>query len=837
MDSRDSSSLLAASRDGGSGVDDDDVLSLTSSLAREAAMLFQSRKYAECVDVLIQLNQLKDQDPKVLHNIALAKFFRDGCLKNRELIEELINVKNKYKANACASGGEAGLQPCNKNTSGPRGTNSAGHNVSDSSLPYTDEFDSSVTTLNMAIISYHLHDYARAISILEPLFQNIEPINEGTALHVCMLLLDLAVASQDVAKFADVINYVEKAFGFGHTNQTDNGSMGLQPSNLVMKSSSIPPVNMSTVDDLNSDESSATANASDSLSRTLSDESAEYETLLSTLDMGELSRPTNVPCSIDLPRTPSGHFSLVDLKLKLPLYKVHLLFLTRRLKTAKRELKSAMNLARGRDSSSALLLKSQLELARGNYVKAEKLLKACYNQADIGSSVIYHNNVGCIFYQWGKYNTAGVFYKKALLVCSSIQKEKPNEHETISQDKSLLILYNRGLQYLACGNPVLAAQCFQKATLVFYSKPLLWLRIAECCLMALKKGHDDSFNRLLCRPEFKVIVIGEGKWRQLSVEDGLVKKRHMSSTERDGSRLGSDTAPHNLSLSFARQCLWNALELVRRFESKLVKSSLAKSAPEENEPCEAASLKNSNLKQPPGFGDSKASQANTNGDLKMQKSGAHVNAALSSMSDYEDSCRSEHMKIKQSALVALAFVELELGNPLAALIKAGALLEMPECSKMYAFLARVYAAEALCLLHKPKEAAEQLSIYYSGGNADLPFGKEDWEQWKVSKPLDPEESYNLSAEGMQSSVFSKPEDGQGALFVNLASLSAVQGNFDPASRYAAKALSVTPNSREANLMCIYLDLKLGRVQEARDRLRSYNRVTFVSYGSRSKGSS
>ena len=56
MDARDSSSSAA---------EDDGALSVTAALAKDAASLFQSGKYAGCVEVLNQLLQKKEDDPKV----------------------------------------------------------------------------------------------------------------------------------------------------------------------------------------------------------------------------------------------------------------------------------------------------------------------------------------------------------------------------------------------------------------------------------------------------------------------------------------------------------------------------------------------------------------------------------------------------------------------------------------------------------------------------------------------------------------------------------------------------------------------------------------------------
>ncbi|XP_039066331.1 CCR4-NOT transcription complex subunit 10-like isoform X2 [Hibiscus syriacus] len=198
MDLRDSSSSSPPNRDGSTAAAA--VLSVTSALAKYAALCFQSRKFAECVDVLNQIKSMKDNDPKVLHNIAIAEFFRDGCSDPKKLLEILNNIKgNEELALASGEQVESGSNGGNKVTSGSKGsgTNSV-------SIIYTDEFDTSAASLNMAIIWFDLHEYAKALSILEPLYQNIEPIDETTALRICHLLLDVVLACHDASKSADV---------------------------------------------------------------------------------------------------------------------------------------------------------------------------------------------------------------------------------------------------------------------------------------------------------------------------------------------------------------------------------------------------------------------------------------------------------------------------------------------------------------------------------------------------------------------------------------------------------------------------------------------------------
>ncbi|KAB1208989.1 CCR4-NOT transcription complex subunit 10 [Morella rubra] len=855
MDARDSSSsssttaAAASNRDGPSGTEDDAVLSVAAALAKEAALHFQSGKFVECVEVLNQLLLKKENDPKVFHNIAIAEYFRDGCSDPKKLLEALNNVKKRSEELACASGEqvESVSNLGNKAALGSKGSSTMAHqlpSVNSSDVVYTDECDTSVAILNIAVIWFHLHEYAKALSVLEPLYQNIEPIDETTALHICLLLLDVGLACNDASKCTDVLSYVERAFGVSCMSQGDNGSMTQQQSgNLVAKSFSVPPSSSSATDGSHSDLAAGVNASENSLSRTFSDETLEYETMLSTLDIGgqNSARPSGLSSSNDLARTPVDRsFTTVDLKLKLQLYKVQFLLLTRNLKQAKREVKHVMNVARGKDSSMALLLKSQIEYARGNHRKAIKLLVASSNRTDMAMSSIFNNNLGCIYFQLGKYHTSSIFFSKALTNTSSLRKEKPQKLSTFSQDNSFLIIYNCGVQYLACGNPILAARCFQKASLVFYNRPLLWLRLAECCLMALEKGLITTSRVLSERSEVRVHVVGQGKWRQLVMEDGISRSRHMDSVEREDF-----VGQPKLSMLLARQCLQNALHLLNGSELNHSKSDLPSySSLEENESSEADFSKDSNRKNLHNI-DSKAftvpiglGQVNANGDAKEPKGGTNQEFIQNSLSYYEDVRRKENHLMKQAILADLAFVELELENPMKALLTSRSLLDIPECSRIYIFLSHVYAAEALCLLNRPKEGAEHLSIYLSGGNnIDLPFSEEDCEQWRVERTIDSEElnggsmaPNNSPVEDVEALVFLKPEEARATLYANFAAMSAMQGELEQAHQFVTQALSILPNSKEATLTSIYVDLMLGKSREALARLKQCSRARFLTSG-------
>ena len=639
-----------------------------------------------------------------------------------------------------------------------------------------------------------------------------------------------------------MLTYLEKAFGVSSASQGDSGNTAQQQAvNLITKS--VPVAISASAADASSSDLGSSANASENhLSRALSEDTLDYEAMILDMAGQNLVRPMG-PSSNDLSRALVDRFSTVDLKLKLQLYKVRFLLLTRNLKLAKREVKLAMNIARGRDSSMALLLKSQLEYARGNHRKAVKLLMASNNRTDTAFSSIFNNNLGCIYYQLGKYQTSSLFFSKALTNCSSLRKDQSLKLATFSQDNSLLIIYNCGVQYLACGKPILAARCFQKASLVFYKQPLLWLRLSECCLMALEKGLIKSSWVPSEKLGVGVCVVGIGKWRQLVVEDQISGNGLVDSSE--GDDCPSEDGRLKLSMSLARQCLLNALHLLDSNSANCLKSGLpSNSSVEDNNGSEVSPSKNSNIKNSHGI-DSKAfsvavglGQVNANGDTKEQKGVNSQELVQNSLSCYENVRNRENQLVKQAVLANLAYVELELDNPVKALSVAKSLLELPECSRIYIFLGHVYAAEALCLMNRPKEAAEHLSFYLSGGNnVDLPFSLEDCEKWQPERTADFEEvnggstaAKNSSLEGTQSIVFLKPEEARATIYANFAVMSAMQGEFEKSNILVAQALSLLPNSPEATLTAVYVDLMLGKPQEALTKLKRCSRIRFLPSG-------
>ena len=74
---------------------------------------------------------------------------------------------------------------------------------------------SPAAAINAAHILVTQQRHASALAILEPLFARADELHGGAALHVCLLLLDVRLAARQHAKAAEVLAYLETAFGLG----------------------------------------------------------------------------------------------------------------------------------------------------------------------------------------------------------------------------------------------------------------------------------------------------------------------------------------------------------------------------------------------------------------------------------------------------------------------------------------------------------------------------------------------------------------------------------------------------------------------------------------------
>lgn len=224
---------------------------------------------------------------------------------------------------------------------------------------------------------------------------------------------------------------------------------------------------------------------------------------------------------------------------------------------------------------AALYLKANLEYLRHNYKKALKLLASCHR--GVGPSVqprgpAYFNNMGCLHHSMGLYHVALQYFQKGL------QCFEPGSlsSRTLEADGRVLphslceVVYNTGVQLLLVGRFEQAFRCFETSSLLYYNRPRLWLRMAECCIQHYRAKQDDkarSTKDCLIRR-----VAGKGRFRRIVLppsNDPRERIEAMKAAERsaeEGRANGTGATGPNLrgecSLPYACKCLQNALFLL-----------------------------------------------------------------------------------------------------------------------------------------------------------------------------------------------------------------------------------------------------------------------------------
>nr|PNR48509.1 hypothetical protein PHYPA_012986 [Physcomitrium patens] len=790
--------------------------SLPTGLAKEAAQLFHARAYQGCLLILHQLQLHNDEDPKVRHNIAVAEYYRDGCTNPQKLLEVLSQVKarNEELARAAEQQQEGnGSASTSGSTNGSGGVFNATRTNSADVVAYMDDYDTSIPNLNTAITMYHLQRYAAAMSVLEPLYRNIEPIDETAALGVCLLMLDITLASGQPGKAAEVLHYMEKAFGYLLPPAENYNSASSVPS-------STPPETELLI-----------TNTEKTLARTSSDEGLEEDPVTlgsleidSSQNLGNKATTAPVVAGREKPMPP------VDVKLLLHLYRIRLFISARNLKASKREIKSALNLSR--ENMTALLLKAQMEYSRGNYRKAIKQLTMCIGRSDPSMRGIFLSNLGCIHHRLRKDQTAALYFRKALQACASSERNNSLSAMSFSQDRSLPIVYNAGLQQLSCGNPIRAFRCFQEAASLYYNRPLLWLRLAECCIVALEKGLLENTT---AKREVEVTIVGEGEWRRVVLPGGslnptVVNGFKVNEPEGDvqisdgGEKWFLSGKPHKLSLSFAIQCLHTAICLFDRCDVKAAEAAAEAAAA-------VAEVKDSDDNKSTKGGDPMGGGPSPTGEAKDTK------CLLAAVAAMEEQKMQEAAALRMWALAALAYCQLGVSHPLRALRSAEQLLRQPSCARPYLLLGHVYAAEALCQLERPQEALEHLStcLNESASEPTSSGTEEESLKWKygdnseASGDGEDGATYTVGALGDAASVARLTgTSARVSLYINLAAVYAMQGNLQEAHRLAQAALTMAPTNSTAMLAAVYVELKRERMASALALLKQHRHLCVVS---------
>lgn len=196
-------------------------------------MIHSAGKYVEAVDALEKLLEEIDarHDFKVRHNVALARFAAgvDGADKLqaalRGNLRSLEQEFEKGKNNAASAGGESAA-------AAPKG----GEDDADAAGSGSIEQEGAYLRYNYAAVLFLAKQYAQASAVLEQVVRNIDPVDENVAMHVCFLYLDVVLHScrgcittereraASIKKAQSVLAYLEKPHQF-NTVQEPNDAL------------------------------------------------------------------------------------------------------------------------------------------------------------------------------------------------------------------------------------------------------------------------------------------------------------------------------------------------------------------------------------------------------------------------------------------------------------------------------------------------------------------------------------------------------------------------------------------------------------------------------------
>eukprot|EP00658_Telonema_sp_P-2_P023110 TRINITY_DN19253_c0_g1_i6.p1 TRINITY_DN19253_c0_g1~~TRINITY_DN19253_c0_g1_i6.p1 ORF type:complete len:387 (-),score=108.69 TRINITY_DN19253_c0_g1_i6:169-1329(-) len=376
---------------------------MASQLAATAVQHFNAGSYELALDQLGQIQQQKEDDPKLEHNNAVAQYYHSGCSEPDTILTALSAIKSRIEEHSA-----------------------------DADAVYAEENDTSVLSYNEAVLYYQMKQHATSTAILESLFSNIEPIDEGLATKICFLLLDnywiLNNTSKAVAPMAFLDKILEQAGGAptwtpnadkpcGCPEPIDMASFGLR---LHMHKAQFHLLNQS-----------------------FRSSKKEIKQALNLSPQG--SEPTLLKANFEYLR-----------------------------QNYRKSLKLLHSVSKGQDAAA------QEQGGKPGNASKRSAVTAAMN-----------NNVACIHFSLNNYNAALWYLSRALKATDAMahqvgQRVKGGSRaptpEMFSHCRKSEILYNSGLQLLFTSRPQEAFSCFQEATGVLFHSARLWLRMAECCL-------------------------------------------------------------------------------------------------------------------------------------------------------------------------------------------------------------------------------------------------------------------------------------------------------------------------------------------------------------------
>lgn len=438
-------------------------MSTTIGLAREAFDAYRRGEHQQCQKHLEQVQTQKSGDVKIAHNVAVNAYFASGCADPHDLLTRLTQHYDRAREQEKKGKGKRKKEE-------------------DEEDALREDDDLYVLRYNQALLCVQLRNYAQARHILEELFDNIEPIDDFLAIKICFLLLELCLLQREPEQGVPVLTSLEKPNAFHSLLKPEKPDRG--PKSLEAR--------------VEEEEEGEEGQVREDPEPKEDPPVAELEAKVEKEDVtGPLPSLVFGAFLLKHGRAPDT-ISPAEFKFNCLVYRVRINLALRKLSSAKKDCKKAMDLLdhdlnsvpllwphsltdtddmqkdpvrqmlTSHEKANVEMLKAYLEYAKGNFRKALKLMSLCrFNFAagaavsaggddedqipdpdfhpaqDDACSPLYFNNMGCVHFMMHKPNLAAYYFSKAL--SKSLSLPTPAKGNGQVADKAALISSRTGL--------------------------------------------------------------------------------------------------------------------------------------------------------------------------------------------------------------------------------------------------------------------------------------------------------------------------------------------------------------------------------------------------------
>ena len=401
------------------------------ALALGAQTEFEKSNYAAALQLLSKLESSRPQDPKVIHNKAIVNCFKGSLTNIVQLRKALTSIAKQLQCNL------------------------------DEPKTLVD-VDQCYVFYNEAVTLYCLRQYPRSLQILTKIFSLVEQLDESLARQVCFLLAEVYLRLHFPIKTLKMVHFME-------TSLLSHGA----------KLKSTLPLERERDKEKDCD-------GKEDLKNSFGD---------------ELLIPPGV-------------------RIRLQRLKIRANLALSQTEEAEKELTLLNEI--DPENAATLCLKSKTLFFQGSFAESLKQLKppkddGVYKERGESDVVMYHNNVGCVYHAMGKYHLACLHFQKSLNKSSELLAEFPKPSTgnyfirnqfvficsfyyihtlgdplsnrpmvTIGSNYKYEMLYNMGVSLLYARKPADAFDCLIEAVQLHHRDPLIWLRLAECCIQVHK---------------------------------------------------------------------------------------------------------------------------------------------------------------------------------------------------------------------------------------------------------------------------------------------------------------------------------------------------------------